>query len=312
MPACTLFQEAMNAELQVAKIRYNQTGKLKSRMTETTDITPARAHALIVPREHGAWGLLFVPLFTGLVAGFAPAYRVWPLLLFTVTSLFLFWLRTPVESLLGTGVIAAHTRGERRVALLGAVILTAVSAACLAALLWGGRNSQLIHIGLIAAMALAAQSALRKLGRAWRMASQLMGAVALTATAPAAYYLGTGHLGDRALILWIANWIFACDQVHFVQLRIHAARANDFGEKFAAGKSFFLAQAMLAATLVLAALWRIVPALVIVAFVPALVRGTRWFFAGQQPLNVRSLGWSEMKQGIAFGVLLAVAMAAPW
>ena len=36
-----------------------------------------RRRAMVVPREHGAWGLLFVPLFTGFVAGFAPEYRIW-------------------------------------------------------------------------------------------------------------------------------------------------------------------------------------------------------------------------------------------
>jgi hypothetical protein len=67
-------------------------------MTETSDAVRAAQHtrrrALIVPREHGAWGLLLVPLFTGVVAGFASEHRIWPLLLFTVAALSLFWLRT--------------------------------------------------------------------------------------------------------------------------------------------------------------------------------------------------------------------------
>ena len=64
---------------------------------------------MIVPREHGAWGLLLVPLFTGMAAGFAPEYRAWPLLLFTVAVLALFALRTPLESLLGLSAISART-----------------------------------------------------------------------------------------------------------------------------------------------------------------------------------------------------------
>ena len=268
----------------------------------------ARARALIVPREHGAWGLLLVPLFTGVVTGIASPHRFWPLLLFTLAALLLFWLRTPVESLLGSGTVSAHTPRERRTALIASLVLAGAAAACLAALLWGGRNSQLLHIGLIAAFALAVQSALRRLGRAMRMASQLAGAIALTATAPAAYYQGSGHLGNRALILWAANWLFAWNQIHFVQLRIHASRAHGFGEKFARGKYFFLMQALVLAALVVVSVWRLIPPLVIVAFVPALARGTRWFFLDPEPLNVKKLGWSEMKQGVAFGILLAVAL----
>jgi hypothetical protein len=42
--------------------------------------------------------------------------------------------------------------------------------------------------------------------------------------------------------LWGANWIFAGNQIHFVQLRIRAARAATFSEKFDRGWFFFLAQ----------------------------------------------------------------------
>lgn len=286
--------------------RRQERGMTKT-IREAEPAQKERTRALVVPREHGAWGLLFVPLFTGVVAGIAPAYRVGPLILFTASALLLFWLRTPVESLLGSGVVSAHTPRERRTALMASCLLATASAACLAALLWGGRNSQLVYIGLIAAFALAVQTALRRLGHAMRMPSQLVGAIALSATAPAAYYLGTGRLETSALILWIANWIFACDQIYFVQLRIHAARAGSFAEKFTKGKYFLVAQTVLFAFLAVAAFARFIPQLLIVAFVPALVRGTLWFFQGARPLNVKQLGWSEMRHGIAFGILLAIA-----
>jgi len=270
-------------------------------------VRQARSRALIVPREHGAWGLLFVPLFTGVAAGIASTQRVWPLLLFTAAAFFLFWSRTPVESLLGSGVIAAHTAPERRIAFIASCVLAGASATCLAALLWKGQNSQLVHIGLIAAAALAVQTALRRTSREMRLTSQVVGAIALTATAPAAYYVGSGKLGTPALALWAANWCFACDQIHFVQLRIHAVRANGFGEKFERGRFFFIGQALLLAAAVCSSLWRLIPPLVIVAFGPALIRGTLWFFRKPEPLNVKKLGWSELQQGIAFGILLALA-----
>ena len=138
------------------------------------------------------------------------------------------------------------------------------------------------------------------------MISQVVGAFGLTCTAPAAYYIGTGRLDTRAFALWIANWIFAGNQIHFVQLRIHAGRANTFTEKFERGGLFFVAQAALLILLVFASRWSTVPTLAIIAFLPALVRGSLWFFRKAEALNVKSLGWSEMKHGIAFGVLLAI------
>jgi hypothetical protein len=263
-----------------------------------------RRRAMIVPREHGAWGLLLVPLFTGAVAGFAPE-RGPALLLFTVAALSLFALRTPVENLLGVGLMAARTKGERRTALVAASGFGLLALACLSALMWKGRYPALLLLGAAAAAAFVMQATLRKLGRNTRMISQIVGAISLTCAAPAAYYVGTGRLDSRAILLWIANWIFAGNQIHFVQLRICAARTTAFKEKFAKGKFFLIAQPALLLVLVLASRSRILPALTIVAFIPAVVRGLQWFVQESEPLDVKSLGWSEMKQGIAFGVLLA-------
>ena len=139
------------------------------------------------------------------------------------------------------------------------------------------------------------------------MAAPLVGTIGLTSTAPTAYYIATGHLDRRALALWTANWLFAGNQIHFVQLRIHAASADRFSERFARGWIFLLGQPVLLIVLVFTSLWRLIPALVIIAFIPALVRGTLWFFRKRQPLDIKSLGWSEMRQGIVFGILLAIA-----
>jgi len=279
-------------------------------MIETSDAIHAaqqtRRRALIIPREHGAWGLLLVPLFTGVVAGSASEHRVWPLLTFTLATLCLFWLRTPVESLIGTSSLTANTESERRTALVASMLLD-LARACLNVLMWKGQNLQLLLLGAATMFALVIQTVLRRLGRRARMAAQLVGAIALTCTAPAAYYIGTGRLSERAFILWAANWIFAGNQIHFVQLRIHSARASTFSQKFAQGRLFLLAQPAFFAFLVVASFWRVLPPLVIVAFVPALVRGTLWFFRKPESLDVRSLGWSEMKYGVAFGVLLAAA-----
>jgi hypothetical protein len=267
----------------------------------------ARIRALVIPREHGAWGLLLVPLLTGVVAGYASEHRIWPLLLFTVTALSLFWLRTPLESLIGTSSLTAETERERRTALIASTLLATLATTCLAGLMWNGQNLQLLLLGGATALAFLIQSVLRNLGRKTRMAAQLVGAIGLVCTAPAAYYIGTGRLSERALILWVANWVFAANQIYFVQLRIHSARATTFSRKLAHGKFFLLAQPVLFASLVFAAFWRVILPLAIVAFLPALLRGTLWFFTKPEPLDVRSLGWSEMKQGVAFGLLLAVA-----
>jgi len=266
-----------------------------------------RRRAMIVPREHGAWGLLFVPLFTGFAAGFAPEYRIWSLLLFTVCAVALFFLRTPVESLLGIGSMVARTSGERRTALVASAGFGLLASACLIVLIWKERYSALLVLGAVIGCTFVLQAVLRRLGRSTRMISQVVGAIGLTCAAPEAYYIGTGHLDIRAFVLWAVNWIFAGNQIHFVQLRIRAARATTFTERFERGRLFFIAQLALLPVLVLASLSRKLTPLMIIAFVPAVLRGSQWFFRKAEPLDVKRLGWSEMKHGIAFGILLAIA-----
>jgi len=135
-------------------------------------------------------------------------------------------------------------------------------------------------LGGIEVLAFVAQTLLMKLGRKLRMMAQMLGAIGLTGTAPAAYYVATGHLDARAWALWSANWIFAGNQIHFVQLRIHAARATTVGEKLGRGRVFLLGQILLLPILAAAAHWRLMPALVLLAFIPGLVRGFYWFFGG--------------------------------
>jgi hypothetical protein len=278
-------------------------------MTELNQIHCAaqqsRRRAILVPREHGAWGLLLVPLFTGLVTGFAPEQRLGALLLFTLAVVSLFALRTPVESLLDIGTIAARTTGERWTALAASTCFGLLSLACLTVLMWKGRYLALFIFGAASVCAFVMQAILRKLGRSRRMLSQMVGAIGLTSTAPAAYYIGTGRLDTRAFVLWAANWIFAGNQIHFVQVRIHAARATTFAEKLARGKFFLVAQPVLLMVLILASRLHILPSFSIIAFMPAVVRGSQWFFQKPEPLDVKRLGWSEMRQGVAFGLLLA-------
>ncbi len=150
------------------------------------------------------------------------------LTLFVIAAMSLFWLRTPVESWLGTSAIKAHTADERAFVLrmiAGVGLLAAIS---VAGLLWSGHNRGLLLIGAIAAFAFVVQAAVKKLGRKGRMPAQVIGAIGLTSTAAGAYYVATGQLNHTAIALWLANWLFAGNQIHFVQVRIHSSRAATF------------------------------------------------------------------------------------
>jgi len=268
-----------------------------------------RRHALILPREHGAWGLLLVPMVTAAGVAFRESNHVLPILLLLTAALALFWLRTPVESLLGASAMRAQTKDERRAVAIVIAALGTVAALTLGALLWAGRNPGLWLIGAAAAAAFVGQALLKKFGRRARMLSEIVGTIGLTSAAPAAYYVITGKFGAMAWMLWLANLIFAGNQIHYVQLRIHTARVEGLRAKFARGWTFALGQFVMAGVLAAFCIRGWMPWVALVAFVPLLFRGWFYFFQKPAPLLVRRLGWNELSQAAAFCVLFIAAFA---
>lgn len=273
-------------------------------VNQLADIPNRRLDSLIVPREHGAWELLFVPLATGgAIADLARATgcRSLRLALRRSTS---FWLRTPVENWLGTSLLRAQGLRERRS--VGVIILipATVAAFALASLLLPGRNSDLLLLGMMAMVAFLVQGLLRKLSRRTRMLSQVVGALGLSVTAPAAYYVATGKLDHNAWRLWIANFLLAGNQIHFVQLRIRSARASGWSQEFATGRGFLVAPMLLVTALLFAGRSALLPALAALAFLPLLGRGLAWFVERPTSLEVRRLGWTELAHSVIFEIVL--------
>jgi hypothetical protein len=266
----------------------------------------SRMRSMVIPREHGAWGMLLVPLATGAAMALHGGGNAGALTVFLIAAMSLFWLRTPVESWLGTSPIKAKTEQERKVVLRTICGISALALASGIALLWNG-NHGLLLIGVISGLAFVIQAGVKKLGRKGRMPAQVIGAIGLSSAAAGAYYVATGRLDRTAIALWLANWLFAGDQIHFVQLRIHSSRAGSFAEKIHQGLPFLLAQIGLIAIVLTACRNSFFPAAAAVAFLPVLLRGTFWFVRGRQALDVNKLGFSELGQSLLFGALLCVA-----
>ena len=302
-----------------------------------------RQQALIVPREHGAWGLLLVPMVTGAGIALRESTNVFPFVLLLTAALALFWLRTPAESLLKISAMRAETPEERQSVGFAVFYLACVAGLALAMLLWGGKNPLLWKIGAAAAVFFAAQEACKLiwLGKLipslhmWgqpprlsgqgearpqlskktlsslRMLSEVIGTIGLTAAAPAAYYVITGKFGTTGWVLWIANLLFAGDQIHYVQLRIHTARVHGFRARLSHGWAFVAGQAAMTLVLTIACVGGLMPPLTSLAFAPLLFRGWFYFIQKPGPLAVRRLGWSELAQAVAFCALFIGTFTLP-
>lgn len=271
-------------------------------------VSEPRGKSLIFPREHGAWGMLLVPLITGAAVGLLDGGRAMPLAPLTIAVLALFWLRTPVESWIGAGPVKARSSREFALVRKAALALAGVASLALAWLFWGGRNTGLLWLGAAAGAAFLGQAMVKQAGRKYRTAAQLIGAAGLTATAPAAYYVVTGLFAAPAWALWMANLAFAGNQIQFVQLRIRAAKALTVAEKATIGRGFLAAQCTLLVLLTVACAGGFFAWLAALAFAPVLFRGFAWFLSDGQPLAIHALGKRELVYAGVFGVLLVAGL----
>jgi hypothetical protein len=271
-------------------------------------VSAERRKSLIVPREHGAWGILLVPLVTGAAVGLLKGPNGWRLIPLTICLLALFWLRTPVENRVGTIPTKARTLEERALARNACLVLAAVSIIALIWLFASGPDRCLFLLGGIAAVAFVGQALIRR-SRALRTESQLVGSAGLTVGAPAAFYAVTGGFGPVAWSLWLLNFLFAANQIQFVQLRIRGAQMKDAGERRVLGRWFIAFQLATVVLLPAAGAGGLCSWLSAAAFLPVLYRGFAWFLSPFKPLVVHSLGKRELAHAIVFGVLLILAFA---
>lgn len=246
-----------------------------------------------------------MPLVTGASAGLLTGGEALQLVPLTLAVLTLFWLRTPVESWVGTSPIKARTSAEITSVRNASLILGSMAAASLVWLFWGWRNGDLLWIGAIAALAFIGQAFIR---RHARTVAQIIGAAGLTAVA-AAYYVASGSLNRTAWSLWILNLLFAADQIEFVQLRIRAARVQTRAEKSALGRTFLAVQFLMVALLIAGCSGGLISWYVSLAFLPILWRGFAWFLSPFRPLLVHALGMRELAHAIGFGILLIGSFA---
>lgn len=279
--------------------------------TGIQNVNSSRTRALVIPREHGAWGLLLVPLLSGACVGFLHGKGIGDLVLFLTVSLALFWLRTPLEILLGSSVMQARTPEEKKIVWQATLALSLCAGLPLYALLRGGRNMGLLFIAAIAGAAFATQACVKLFGRHWRMPAQIIGSVGLTATAAGAYYIVTGKLDATAAVLWAANWLFAGDQIHYVHVRLRAAKLIGTGARFHCAWLFLTGQiAMLSGVALLGGL-HLLPLLAVCAFIPVTLRGLTWVVGKKAGLDLQWLGITELLHSITFAVLLITSFYVP-
>lgn len=235
-----------------------------------------------LPREHGAWGILLVPLATA--AGIAGVFDA-KIVLLTASVICFFVTRMSFQKRHWNWV---------------AILLAASAATALPLVLVWHRW------WLVAFAAASAPLAFRKTER--NLAAQLIAMLGLTATAPAAWYVATGKFDAWAWKLWLLNSLYFASGFFFVKMHIAAAiRRQHFvalAEKirFATANVAFHVGAVCLLTLLVVTGVIAWPCAVI--FAPMVVRGLVGTARLTPTLRIKRLAWLEVTYSVVFGVSL--------
>jgi hypothetical protein len=252
--------------------------------------------------------MLLVPVLTGGILGLRTGHDLGSLALLVAACLSLFCLRTPLEALLAVTPYRVRDAAGRRAAILAISAYAALGLLCVAALMARIAPIPLLILGNAAAIAFAGQLIIRRFRPQERCLAQLVGSAGLTAAAAAGYFVAARQWSAIALLAWVANWLFAANQIHFVQLRIHAANCADRLQKLQRGLHFAFGEVVLMAVLVAAAQVKVLPWAACLAYLPVLARGAAWFVEPPRPLAIRRLGFTELAHAVVFGLLLVAVL----
>jgi len=261
----------------------------------------------IVPREHGAWAVLYGAFLAGIgVAGRATLPVV--LLLGAVT--FLAFANGPLALMLrpsGNGTSSV----ERRRPPFWLFVYTAGALLCAAPLLAFYHMTFLIPFAMVAACFLVLRAFLVRDGDDRSLPGELIGTAGLVLVGPTAHAVAVNGAQPIGALLWLLLSLYFAGGVFYVRMRIRLMVAQRKGTTAAssrARRSCLAYHVLLLALIPALAAGNVVPWAVLLAFAPALWRAAAGLRRQDAPLNVRRLGWSEVGLTAAFVLLLIVSL----
>ncbi|HSB11024.1 MAG TPA: YwiC-like family protein [Blastocatellia bacterium] len=246
-----------------------------------------------LPKEHGAWAMLYVPLATGVLVAGNLSLRVF---LLTLSVTFVFIAR---ESLLVWW--RARVRGKRESEAFRFLAIYAMLAGLAASplfIVW--RLYWLIPAG-VAVVVLLGINALQATRREDRtIAGETLAIAGLTLTAPAAHYVATGALEVTALWLWALCAAYFASSVFYVKLRVNTINPKKEEARRQSWRRCAFYHASLLAALLLLAMGGSLSMFALAAFAPVLIRSFWYLTRPVRYINLRLVGWLEIVYSVVF------------
>lgn len=254
---------------------------------------------LRLPKEHGAWAMLYMPFAVGVLVAGSVSLR----LLFLALSVTLVFMAR--ESLLVWW--RARSRGhEDRAARRLMVSYLALGALFGAPMVFVYQFYWLAAFGAVTLILLAVNSrqAVRRAERT--IGGEVIAIAGLTLTAPAAHYVARGELEATALWLWALCALYFASSVFYVKLRVNTINPR----REEARRQFWLRcvlyHSFLLAGLLTLALTGSLNAFALAAFSPVLARSFWHLARPVRQVNLRRVGLHEVIYSVVFLIFMTL------
>jgi hypothetical protein len=259
----------------------------------------------IIPKEHGAWAVLLVP-----VAVAASAAGTFPpdLILLTLSMLAVFMSHIPAQNLLGNMPGQPHNREKMRQSRFWAAIYLVAGAVFVAPLLAKGLWL-LMAFGVLGAVGFFGNLFLTRRSHK-TVGSDLVAVASLTLSAPAAYYVASGSTGRVAVLLWVLNTLFFGCSVLYVHMKIRVAGLQKpelrCVEKLSLGKLNVLYHVAVLSVVGIMALEHYTAQFAFLAFVPMSIHAVYGTLKLSGRVRFRNIGLLLLGQSVLFAFLMGI------
>ncbi|MBI3789052.1 MAG: YwiC-like family protein [Ignavibacteriales bacterium] len=259
----------------------------------------------IIPKEHGAWAVLFVPMALGIIVGGRFSFEA---LCLALSALGVFMSYVPIHTILKEWVGIPQGDEKVRSSTLWGVVYLGLGALFIAPLLYSG-YWLLIPVGIIGGLSYVANFFLTRY-IAKSILSDLMAVLGLTLSAPSAYYMTIGSVDRTAITLWLFNFLFFGCSVFYVHMKIRASSLKkpelSFTEKLSVGKLNLIYHIVVLVIVSVLVFRHYSPQLIVIAFLPMVVHGIYGTLKLTGRVRFKNLGFILLGQSVLFGVLITV------
>ena len=261
---------------------------------------------LKLPKEHGAWAMLYVPFVLGVaVAGTVNLAVV--LLLVATSALFisreslLVWWRAQKR---GRQTQAAKDSQRLLLIYFAVATLTGLPLVLVYKFYW------LLVFGLLGAALLVINGWKATDFEDRTVQSEVVAILGMTMTAPAAYSVASGQWTSKALWLWALSAAYFASSVFYVKLRVTGLHAKKVDDKRRARWQCIGYHGFLLVSLLALAVTRSLPLFLLIAFAPVLARTAWSLFKPSNHLNLKRIGIAEIIYSLIFLVFTVMTLRA--